>query len=218
MKVKMILIGLGVSVMCVYCVEKKPAETTAVIEQAASEGGERFQLDTINSVIEWVGSAPGNYKHNGILKFSDGTLGVVGKSIANGELLVNMNTIAVLDQTGKDKKNLESHLMDEDFFEVEKFPGGSFQFVRTSNVSDSAGYALQIEGNLTLKNVTQPIRFRAKADVREDLVVAESAPFIIDRTKWGIVYHSGIIGTIKDDLISDEIVLKVRVSATKQRL
>jgi polyisoprenoid-binding protein YceI len=218
MKVKMIILGLIVSVVCVYCVGKKPAETTVAVEQAAAFTGEKFQLDTINSVIEWIGSAPGNYQHNGILKFSKGSLGVVDKSIASGDLEVSMNSISALDQTGKDKKNLEGHLMNQDFFEVEKFPKGAFQFLRTSSVSDSAGYALQIEGNLTLKNVTLPVKFRAKADISENILVAESASFKIDRTKWGIVYHSGIIGTIKDDLINDEIALKVKLSATKQSL
>jgi hypothetical protein len=32
------------------------------------------------------------------------------------------------------------------------------------------------------------------------------------------VYHSGVIGTIKDELINDEIILKVKLSATKQNL
>ncbi|MFM8743124.1 MAG: YceI family protein [Cytophagales bacterium] len=218
MKLRMILLGLVVSLICIYCVGKKPAETAKSLEQAASVAGEQFQLDTINSVIEWIGSAPGNYKHNGIVKFSAGSLGIVEKSIANGSLQVNMKTITALDQTGKDKENLEGHLMNEDFFEVEKFPAGAFEFVRINSVSDSAGYTLKVEGNLTLKNVTQPVKFRAKASITESSITAESVPFTIDRTKWGIVYHSGVIGTIKDELINDEIVLKVKLSAAKQSL
>ena len=218
MKLRSIILGIIVSVLCVYCVGKKPAESTADVEQATALTGVKFQLDTINSVIEWIGSAPGNYQHNGILKFSNGTLGVIEKSIASGELNVNMKSISALDQTGKDKSNLEGHLMNEDFFEVEKFPKGSFQFLRTSSVSDSAGYSLQVEGNLTLKNVTLPVTFRSKAEVIEGSLVAESSAFKIDRTKWGIVYHSGVIGTIKDELINDEIILKVKLSATKQNL
>lgn len=218
MKLRMILLGLVASGICIYCVGKKPAETAKSLEQAASLAGEQFQLDTINSVIEWIGSAPGNYKHNGIVKFSAGSLGIVEKLIANGNLRVNMKTITALDQTGKDKKNLEGHLMNEDFFEVEKFPTGAFEFVRTSSASDSAGYTLQVEGNLTLKNVTHPVKFRAMASMAEGRMTAESVPFTIDRTKWGIVYHSGVIGTIKDELINDEIVLKVRLSAAKQSL
>lgn len=218
MKFRMILLGLVVSVICIYCVGKKPAETATSLEQAASVAGEQFRVDTMNSVIEWIGSAPGNYRHNGIVKFSTGTLGIVEKSIANGSLRVNMKTITALDQTGKDKENLEEHLMNEDFFEVEKFPKGAFEFVRTISVSDSAGYALQVEGNLTLKNITHPVKFRAKASITEGSMTAESAPFTIDRTKWGIVYHSGVIGTIKDELINDEIVLKVKLSAAKQSI
>ncbi|MFM7852334.1 MAG: YceI family protein [Flammeovirgaceae bacterium] len=217
MKLRMILAGLVVCAICVFCVGKKPSET-AVLEQAASTTGVQYQLDTVNSIIEWIGSAPGDYKHNGILKFSAGTLGIVEKSIVSGSLRVNMKTISALDQTGKDKENLEAHLMDKDFFEVEKFPAGDFQFVRVSSVSDSAGYTLQIEGNLTLKNVTHPVSFRARAAFNDGIITAESAPFTIDRTKWGIVYHSGIIGTIKDELINDEIVLKVKLIAAQQRL
>jgi hypothetical protein len=45
---------------------------------------------------------------------------------------------------------------------------------------------------------------------------AESAPFVIDRTKWGIVYSSGVIGTLKDELINDEITLKVAIRAKRK--
>lgn len=217
MKLRMIFAGLVVCGVCVFCVGKKPSEPS-VLEKAALAAGVQYQLDTANSVIEWIGSAPGDYRHNGILRFSTGTVGVEEQVITSGSLLVNMKTISALDQTGKDKKNLESHLMDEDFFEVEKFPTGAFQFVRVSSASDSAGYTLRVDGNLTLKNVTHPVSFRAKAVISGDTITAESATFTIDRTKWGIVYHSGIIGTIKDDLINDEIVLKVKLSAAKQSL
>jgi polyisoprenoid-binding protein YceI len=218
MKIRAIFVGLSVSILSVGCLGKKQTETTTPVEAAAAISGDTFQLDTLNSVIEWIGSTPGNYQHNGILKFSKGNLGVTEESITGGEVEVNMNSISTLDLTGKDKKNLEGHLMNEDFFEVEKFPNGVFQFLRTSNVTDSSGYSLQTEGNLTLKGITWPVKFRAKVDVQENILTAESASFKIDRTKWGIVYQSGIIGTIKDDLINDEVVLRVKLSAKKNSL
>lgn len=215
MKLQMILAGLVVCVVCAFCVGKKPADT-AVVGQVASATGVQYQLDTTNSVIEWIGSAPGNYQHNGTVRFSAGTVGLEGQLITSGSFSVNMKTISALDETGKDKKNLESHLMNEDFFEVEKFPSGAFQFVRVTAANDSAGYTLRVEGNLTLKNVTLPVKFRAKTTINNDSMNAESAPFVIDRTKWGIVYSSGVIGTLKDELINDEITLKVAIRAKRK--
>jgi len=95
----------------------------------------------------------------------------------------------------------------------EKFPFGSFEI--TGIRSDSTGE--KIVGNLTLKEKTNSIEIPAKVKIDEKYVVAETPTFTIDRTKWGIVYNSGIIGTIKDDLINDEISLKLKIVASKSQ-
>jgi len=175
--------------------------------------GEVYLVDTLTSVIEWVGATPGNYQHNGTIRLSAGQFTVSNNQLTSGKFTININSITNLDQTGKDKTNLEGHLKNEDFFEVEKFPFGSFEI--TGIRSDSTGE--KIVGNLTLKEKTNSIEIPAKVKIDEKYVVAETPTFTIDRTKWGIVYNSGIIGTIKDDLINDEISLKLKIVASKSQ-
>jgi polyisoprenoid-binding protein YceI len=144
---------------------------------------------------------------------SAGQFTVSNNQLTSGKFTININSIANLDQTGKDKTNLEGHLKNEDFFEVEKFPFGSFEI--TAVRSDSTGE--KILGNLTLKQKTNAIEIPVKLKIDEKFVLAETPTFTIDRTKWGIVYNSGIIGTIKDDLINDEISLKLKIVASKSQ-
>jgi polyisoprenoid-binding protein YceI len=175
--------------------------------------GEVYLVDTLTSVIEWIGATPGNYQHNGTIRLSAGQFTVSNNQLTSGKFTININSIANLDQTGKDKTNLEGHLKNEDFFEVEKFPFGSFEI--TAVRSDSTGE--KILGNLTLKQKTNAIEIPVKLKIDEKFVLAETPTFTIDRTKWGIVYNSGIIGTIKDDLINDEISLKLKIVASKSQ-
>jgi polyisoprenoid-binding protein YceI len=173
--------------------------------------GDVYLVDTLTSVIEWVGATPGNYQHNGIIRLSAGQFTVNNNQLTSGKFTININSITNLDQTGKDKTNLEGHLKNEDFFEVEKFPFGNFEI--TAIRSDSTGE--KIVGNLTLKEKTNSIEIPAKVKIDEKYVLAETPTFTIDRTKWGIVYNSGIIGTIKDDLINDEISLRLKIVAAR---
>ena len=214
---KSLLLALGASVaiaLAVYgCKDKAKTATKniAPIAPVLNGAGEIYSVDTTTSVIEWIGSTPGNYKHNGTIKLSSGQFTVNDNQLTGGKFTININSIANIDQTGKDRSNLERHLKNEDFFEVEKFPFGNFELTEIKN--DSTGQ--KVVGNLTLKDKTNSIEIPVTIKIDDKFVQAETATFSIDRTKWGIVYNSGIIGTIKDDLINDEISLKLKIIAVK---
>lgn len=215
---KRTLIGSGIFVALLLffyaCKTRTEAINSESTPAAALDGtGDVYLVDTLTSVIEWIGATPGNYQHNGTIRLSAGQFTVSNNQLTSGNFKININSITNLDQTGKDKTNLEGHLKNEDFFEVEKFPFGSFEI--TGIRSDSTGE--KIVGNLTLKEKTNSIEIPAKVKIDEKYVVAETPTFTIDRTKWGIVYNSGIIGTIKDDLINDEISLKLKIVASKSQ-
>jgi polyisoprenoid-binding protein YceI len=196
------------------CKTRTEAINSESTPAAALDGtGDVYLVDTLTSVIEWIGATPGNYQHNGTIRLSAGQFTVSNNQLTSGNFKININSITNLDQTGKDKTNLEGHLKNEDFFEVEKFPFGRFEI--TGIRSDSTGE--KIVGNLTLKEKTNSIEIPAKIKIDENNVRAETPTFTIDRTKWGIVYNSGIIGTIKDDLINDEISLKLKIVASKSQ-
>ena len=89
--------------------------------------------------------APGNYQLHGTIKLSTGQFTVNKNQLTGGKFTININTITNLDQTGKDKSNLASHLKNQDFFEVAKFPFGNFEI--SDITTDSIGQ--KIIGNLT---------------------------------------------------------------------
>ncbi len=209
------MVGLFVALMIFFyaCKGKNPDLKSEIgVASSSMDGtGEIYLVDTTTSSIEWIGSTPGDYKHSGTIKLSDGKFTVKDNQLTSGKFTININSINNVDQTGKDKTNLESHLKNQDFFEVEKFPVGSFEI--TEIKTDSLGQ--KVIGNLTLKQVTNSIEIPTTIKVDEKFILAETATFTIDRTKWGIVYNSGIIGTIKDDLINDEISLKLKIVAAR---
>ncbi len=210
-----LVVGLFIATLILFyaCKGKisEPKNDIGLASPTMDGSGEVYLVDTATSIIEWVGSAPGDYKHSGTIKLSDGRFTVKDNQLTSGKFTININSVNNTDQQGKDKTNLEGHLKNKDFFEVEKFPFGSFNI--TEIKTDSTGQ--KVTGNLTLKQVTNSIQIPTTIKVDEKFVLAETSTFSIDRTKWGIVYHSGIIGTIKDDLINDEIILKMKIVATK---
>jgi hypothetical protein len=62
------------------------------------------------------------------------------------------------------------------------------------------------------KNITFPV----KVTMDGDNVMISTPEFVIDRTQWGVEFHSsGVTGLAKDQLIDDNIKLKINLSAKK---
>ncbi len=214
MKNKIWIISLGLAV-AIYGCGKKSQEVTTESGAAANTldgSGEVYLVDTLVSVIEWTGGTPTNYKHNGNMRLKEGRFTVNENLLTSGKFTIDINSINNLDQTGKDKSNLEQHLKEADFFEVGKFPLGNFEITQTK--TDSTGQ--KVVGNLTLKGKTNSIEIPVTLTIDDKTISAETPEFTIDRTKWGIVYQSGIIGTLKNDLINDEVIIKLKIIANKQ--
>jgi polyisoprenoid-binding protein YceI len=89
---------------------------------------------------------------------------------------------------------------------------GTFEITQTK--TDSVGQ--KVIGNLTLKGKTNAIEIPVRLHIDEKTITVESQEFAIDRTRWGIVYSSGVIGTLKDDLINDEVLIKIKLVAARK--
>lgn len=212
----MLSLGLAVAIGIAFVGCGKKNQEVATESGAAANtldgSGAVYIVDTVASLIEWTGGTPTNYKHTGNLRLKGGKFTANDNRLTSGNFTIDINSINNLDQTGKDKSNLEEHLKNSDFFEVEKFPVGQFEITQIK--TDSLGQ--MVVGNLTLKGKTNSIEIPATIRIDENRISAETPEFIIDRTKWGIVYQSGIIGTLKDDLINDEVIIKLKIVANKQ--
>ena len=147
----------------------------------------------------------GGNGHQGYIKPLTGTLALdANGTIAGGYFELDMNTITLTDRKDTSSDNgLVSHLKDPDFFDVKKYPKGTFQLTKAIKVSNDSSY--YITGQLTLKSITQEIYFPATIVKNEENIVA-TASFTIDRTKWGITYQSGSIwGLMKNELLEDRV-------------
>jgi polyisoprenoid-binding protein YceI len=177
-----------------------------------------YSLVIPESFVNWKGMpVMGGKGHQGYIKPLTGTLAFdANGTIAGGYFELDMNTITITDRKDTSSDNgLVSHLKDPDFFDVKKYPKGTFQLIKAIKVTNDSSY--YITGQLTLRAITQEIHFPATI-VRngEDLVA--TASLTIDRTKWGITYQSGsVLGLVKDELLEDKVPVSLALRFHQQQ-
>ncbi len=173
-----------------------------------------LSINTAASFIEWTGSSANGSSHHGTIKLLNGGLNIIRGNLKRSSFELDMNSIAVSDLEGEKKADLEGHLKNNDFFDVGKFPVGTFE-IRGINfpVDQNADYSYDIKGRLTLKGITKEVKFPITIGVKDGNVTVTSPEFSINRTEWDIKYKSGILGTIKDEIINDEVKLKINIVA-----
>jgi polyisoprenoid-binding protein YceI len=164
------------------------------------------------SQIEWKA-----YKvtgqHNGVVNLSSGELEIKDNQIVGGNFEADMKSINVLDLSGESKGKLEGHLKSPDFFGVENYPKAKFEITDAFPIGNAGEY--RIKGNLTIKESTNPIAFRAKMSEDGDMIKA-MAEFKIDRSKYDVRYGSGsFFDNLGDKTIYDEFDLAVTLMVSK---
>jgi polyisoprenoid-binding protein YceI len=139
-----------------------------------------------------------------------------------------MNTITVLDLTDPEwNGKLTGHLKSADFFEVETYPQSSFEIIDVQPIDASSidpskekGDIVPthaITGNLTMKGISKGITFNARVEMNDNMLIAESNMFFIDRTEWNVQFKSKkIFANLKDDFINDEMGIKFQIVAQPQ--
>lgn len=198
--------------------DKKEAETSEVQEAATAQAeAMEFTVDTSASVIEWKGSKPTG-EHTGTIALSEGTFSANDSIVESGSFVIDMQSINVTDLEGQDKADLEAHLMgtvegkEGDFFNATKFPEATFE---VTGISEENGQKM-LAGNLTIKEVTKNITFPISINRTEDTIEITSEEFTIDRTNWNVNFGSkSVFDGLGDNFVSDDIVLKIDLKATK---
>lgn len=188
---------------CVGNPEGEKVEASEAVEVAESEGAE-LAVNTADSQVEWYGRKV-SATHNGDIAITSGTIQVNGDQLVGGKFTLDMTSINNFDMEGEWKEKLLSHLLSDDFFDVENFPQSTFEI---TGVEGKGVGTVAISGNLTIKDVTKNITFNADvAEISEDSFAA-STDFNIEREDWGITYPG-----MPDDLISKEINFKINLIA-----
>ena len=170
---------------------------------------EKLNIDISKSEIKWSGEYAFYYGgHDGIITFKEGYFIKKNGAISGGEFIIDMNSIKSLDMDNEEARtDLDKHLKNEDFFDVEKFPIAKLVI---TNVSYHDAVHLKIYADLTIKDVTLPINFEARVVYETKQLKTR---FKIDRTLWNINYKSKeLAGKLKDGLISDAIGFEVKLS------
>jgi hypothetical protein len=193
-----------------------PAETEAVAYEASIN----------KTVLEWVGTKPLG-RHIGRIGFKEGMVYVKSGSIVGGKFVFDMNDIDIIDLEGERKEKLYNHLLSKDFFDVQRFPEATFELVdiglwqgdSTKKLDDAFVVdkpTHEILGNLTLRGKTLGVKFPATVTVNDSTFLAD-ANFNIDRTLWGVSYHSesSVEAIAKDNLIHDEVNISIHLVAAK---
>lgn len=201
---------------------EKAAEPAKAEEEPAAAEAEETHTVPINlptSKIEFIGAHPLSDHRGGFSKW-DGTATLNAKnelqklefkidmsSVYTDEDDVNLETYKQNDpsEPAVEQSRLDHHLMNEDFFDVPKYPTSGFVSTAFAAGGEN-GATHKVTGDLTLHGVTKTISFPATIVLQGGNMTAK-ADFWIDRFDFGIKYEGK-----KDRLIKKEVRLIINLA------
>ena len=161
---------------------------------AYSQSQKTYQLDTKKSILKWTGSYAFKFhEYNGTVTFNKGKLHTSDGTVTGGSFELDMTTITTKEYA-KSGNGPVSHLKDEDFFHVKEHPTATLKITKVEYFEN--GNEHWFYADLTIKEVTKPIKFSAYLDGKKKTMTAK---FKLDRNDWGITYNH----KLKNDFISD---------------
>ncbi len=191
--------------------DTSPKPDTIRLNPAPAEGAVPYTVT--GGTVFWSAKKAIGIMHNGKIAIAGGELMVNQGQVLSGKVTFDMPSIAVTNMDDpRDKATLESHLKDNDFFNVKKYPEAGFEISETLPSSQPA-FNWIIRGELTIKDQSNPVNVPVRIWVTDSGLRAESVTFIINRTKWGINFRSGLLGTAKDQIIEDVVTLSFELEA-----
>ena len=141
-------------------------------------------LDLTVSKLDWSGENVVGSSHQGNILLKSGEFKLTDQGqFVGGEFVIDMTSIK--DQDGSTR--LEEHLKSDDFFSVSTFPEAKFTITDVVNIAVDD---YTITGNLTIKEITNPITFTAQIKIDNERISAK-ADIVFDRSLWDVRYGSG---------------------------
>lgn len=211
-----ILCAFGAGILLVSCGKDKPL-TAQANDSTITKQGSVYELDTLNSRIEWKGFLvlkSDNSSHFGTIKFESGDVTVKDGKLESGKFVADMNTLTSVDLKD-DKENLNKlngHLKSGDFFETEKFPTASYEITKVTP-NAQGDYNTLLDGNLTMKGITKPVQFNANVAVRNGEVSIATEPKDIMREDFSVKFQM----PLKNGVIKDEVNLQISIKALEKK-
>jgi polyisoprenoid-binding protein YceI len=169
-----------------------------------------FEIVSSQSNIEWVGRKVTG-AHKGTIDIKAGTLSVDDGKLAGGNFVIDTTSIKILDVTDPDTNaQFSGHLASDDFFSSAKYPNATFNI---TSVTPKTGNEYDINGELTIKNLSGPVSFAGTANVDGNTLTA-TGKIIVDRTKYNMKFRSGnFFKDLGDTLIYNDFDLNVSITA-----
>jgi len=166
---------------------------------------QKFEIVSTQSKINWVGRKVTG-AHNGTIGFKAGEIVLKDGKLTSGKFIIDTTSIKILDITDLAlNAQFAAHLASDDFFSIEKYPEATLEI---TGVVGS-----HVEGNLTIKGITNPIGFDAVINANGDTLTA-TGKLAIDRTDYNMKFRSGnFFKDLGDNLIYNDFDLNVKVTA-----
>jgi polyisoprenoid-binding protein YceI len=165
-----------------------------------------WHVDPAHSRIEFAVKHLGIATVRGAFKEFEGTL-----DLDEGSAYGTVRTASV--DTGDDKR--DEHLRSPDFFEVAEHPELRFESTEIRPLDEDT---FEIEGDLTIRGVTNPIVLRAELQGTEtdpwgNERIALEVTGELDRSDWGMTFNQ-VLGS-GNMLVSDRVQLQLDISAVR---
>jgi polyisoprenoid-binding protein YceI len=174
--------------------------STVGIYSFTTKGGDVYTANVATSKVEFIGSKTDGY-HPGYFLLKSGEVTVEGGKLTGGKFTIDLASLKVTDMAGE---KLEGHLKSPDFFDFSKSTEATYSI---SNVKYKGDNKAEIDGILTLKGVTAPVKFLANIRGIDDKKFFAEASFTLDRTAFGINYGVG--------KVASDVQVTVHLFATK---
>ena len=167
-----------------------------------------YQIDKTKSVVRWIGRTPVKF-HDGTIDIQEGNFSVDDNGILNGNIIIDMESINCTDLSGGGKKSLEEHLMNDDFFSVNKFKTSKINI--SSEMKPNNGL-IDFKGSLEIKNISTPISFKSSITKTPEGKYTASSKLTFDRSMYNVKYKSkSFFDDLGDKFINDDIEIELEI-------
>lgn len=151
-------------------------------------------------------------KAGGTMPLKEATLSFGPNGIADGS--VNVVVDAANLDTKVDQRN--AHVKSDDFLDVENHPHITF---RSTGVRDFDGESFELDGDLTIRNITKPITLSAELigaiiDAGGTPRVGFEARTTINRKEFNVKF--GPVFGVSNAVVSDKVELTIEAEFTQQ--
>lgn len=169
-----------------------------------------YTIDAETSELKWTGyHLAKSYEHWGNVQLTSGTLTTDGEKITSGSFIIDMTTLTNgdIEDEGKNGK-LVSHLKNEDFFDVNKYPEAQLVIKSSEKTGENT---FNTVGDLTIKGITKEIEFETTVTKITDNEIEATADMRVPRTDFKVMYG----WTIENAVLDGEFRMEVKLVGKK---